>query len=567
MDAIFYTLPNRNIDYPALSIPALIGKLRPDFEVKQVDLNVRIRDELITYRGLKTIKDVYIPNLIKVCSYKSQTCRYLIRFFAFIQEIELKFGFNYIENVKNEMQNRNYEHVLLEQKTFDAVLTIFRLNSLLHTFFDIYVMYNNDIRNLEDDIIKVIIDNEVSYIIKQSPNLLGFTLLEIQKNFTLFFISLLRERGYKGYISIGGADSTRHYDKYMELYKQIDFAFIKEGEVSVAEVLRYLRVNKRNWEDIPGLAYRNNDQIFINNAVRFQPDEMVTPDFNDLELDKYLTSALPIQASRACYYGKCDYCIHWKTYSHYYERNAVCIVNDLEHLVKKYNTKYFHFTDDALSSELGIQISNEIIKRGLDIRWLVYGRLENIYTKECLEKWYKAGARILEWGFETASQQLLNDMKKNVDIENAKEVLKNSSDIGIINKLFCFHNYPTEKIEDLKCTVKFIEKYTNSRVIRPFSSLRNKLFLLKGSKLYNDSHYSNKFKKVWEPSGIFNVNASYKEFYEYDERKKIVELHATCISDYMKKNKIYATNDENVMLDLVIIDLQEKGNIPFYRCI
>ncbi len=59
LDILLLSLPNRNIDYPSLSLPTISGRLREDgFNVEQSDLNVLIRDRIITCNFLNILSSL-----------------------------------------------------------------------------------------------------------------------------------------------------------------------------------------------------------------------------------------------------------------------------------------------------------------------------------------------------------------------------------------------------------------------------------------------------------------------------------------------------------------------------
>jgi hypothetical protein len=329
-----------------------------------------------------------------------------------------------------------------------------------------------------------------------------------------------------------------------------------------------------------------------------QAVKIISPDFTGYELNKYLVPALPIHASRACYYAVerkhncnacsrhnilcdgsidlhgcekeengCNFCMHYKTYSNYIERDAVSVVNDLQFLNKTYGVTLFHFTDDALKPALGTAISEEIINRGLtNIRWLVYARFEPEFDYAVIKKWYDAGVRVIEWGLESASQNVIDHMNKNINILDVRRILQISSNIGILNKLFLFHNHPSESISDLKITLDFLMEMSQKEEIRLFPVVRNKMYLLKGTTLYES--WEKFYSKIWQPSSDFGITAAYLEYEPYREKEQMIESFVVEIHSLMKKRMVYSTDDENVMFDLLTMQhIDDQGKYTYFQCI
>ena len=377
----------------------------------------------------------------------------------------------------------------------------------------------------------------------------------------------------------GGADPTRYKDNYLKWFDVIDFVLVKEGEDSLPQLLSALKKDLVDYSSINGIIYRNRGNIVFNPPVPISVCRIPHPDFDGIRLDKYLTSTLPVHASRACYWALenvdknpefsnkrgCKFCAHYKTYSDYYERDAKSVVDDMEMLHKQYGTNLFHLTDDALKPSLGLAISKEIQKRQLyNFKWLVYARFEDAFTKEVLEEWHKGGVRVIEWGMESASQKVINLMNKAIKVETAQRIVSESKDIGILNKLFMFHNFPGETVEDLQESLDFLYRNTLNETIRPFPTIRNKMYLLKDTALYNSVDKERLYEKVWKPSGDFDVTALYVDLNDYAFKLPMLEEHLSIIKKLARDRFVFSTDDENVMFDLVVSDLKEQGKHTYY---
>lgn len=583
-DIYLLSVPNRNIDYPALALPTLTARLKGDgFSVVQKDINILIKDRMITALNLRAMKSHVLPALIAKSIMNEPLQKYFIKLNSYLRTVDKKWGFDTVEKIKTMMQNRQYESILEDKEGFEAALAIFKINRLLHNFIEYYTYHDKEIFQLfnsagVDDPINSIIEYTINDIVAENPYMLGFTVLEIQRNFVLYLIRRIKKK-YSGKIVVGGADPTRHREAYLQYFDCIDYVLLKEGEDNLSQLLYQIKQRTFCFDGIDGFIYRYNDEIICHEPKPIDICRITHPDFDGISLNKYLTSTLPVHASRACYWALenfpqdpklaekrgCKFCAHYKTYSTYYERTAKEVVDDMEMLYHKYGTKLFHLTDDALKPKLGVAISKEIKKRGLDdFRWLVYARLEEGFTASVLQEWYNGGARVIEWGLETASQKVLDAMNKSINVKTAQRIVCEASDIGILNKLFMFHNFPGESLDDLKETLDFLYYNTLNENIRPFPTVRNKMYLLKNTSLYNSLGKEKLFDKVWKPSGDFTVTANYVDLNDYNEKIPLIEKHLEKIKKLARNRFVFSTDDENVMFDLVVSSLKERGYCPYY---
>ncbi len=569
VDVIIVNSPNKNIDYPGLSLPVLSAALREKgYRVLQIDYNVILRDQILSQHGLNNLLECIVPFL---CSEYCESEFHLLRLGQlndYIKRLNISYRFSYLENVKFKVQNQEFEWVFSKEKRFRAYLELFKINRALHYIIDACILSHTELPSgFIADSIEGIFSDLISKIATDSPCLLGFSILDIQRGFSLALINKIRP-SYDGKIVVGGPDATRFPEEYMKLCKGIDIVFVGESEESLPCLVNELKSANPKINAIPGIYYRKKSGAVRNNKSRpidFNYNQ--SPDFHGLPLKKYLTPALPLQISRGCYWEKCNFCIHYDTYGTYHKRNIELVINDIKNLVSEYKTKYFHFTDDCISLALADKLTESIIHNKLDIRWLSYFRFEKGLNKNRLDRIYSAGGRVLELGLESASEKVLELMNKKVSISATKRIIEDASKRGFLLKLFMFHGYPGENINELKETIEFTQKRILEKKIRAFFPLRNRFELLRGSDIYESCRAGkNKYvKKMWESSGLFGIRGQYVSDINDTETIKLINEFVINIKKYMETEKIYNTDDENVMLDLIV--MEHKNPKKGWHCI
>ena len=95
-------------------------------------------------------------------------------------------------------------------------------------------------------------------------------------------------------------------------------------------------------------------------------------------------------------------------------------------------------------------LADELIKRNIEIYLIILARLENKFTYELLKKMKKAGILYVHWGYETASERILNLMNKGIEAKNRVEILKNSEKAGIMNHIFAMWDFPSETFAEVE---------------------------------------------------------------------------------------------------------------------
>ena len=133
------------------------------------------------------------------------------------------------------------------------------------------------------------------------------------------------------------------------------------------------------------------------------------------------------------------------------------MAEELDHLTQKYKTKYFTFSDEAISPNAFNRMSREILKRGVEIRSLGMLKFESgdKESPELFEDVYRAGFLMLFFGLESANDRILSIIDKGCNQDTERSVLKNSSVAGIWNHLYLFFGFPTEEREEAEDTIRF----------------------------------------------------------------------------------------------------------------
>nr|WP_315023245.1 radical SAM protein [uncultured Aminipila sp.] len=568
IELLLVSCPSKVIDYPSLSLPALTGYLvSKGIKVKQTDLNIEIKDRLLTEEQLEHLYKIVLPLLLRLNSKDKTQYDMLKEFYLLLDRINNKHGFKKIVNLKHSCQQRDY--TFLKDADSKVVLgDIFNISRSLDYLFNIIIQYDkyfekNNISFIVFDIVKNVIDR----IKFMNPKAIGLSMITTQNNFSLWFAQRIREQiGYKGHIFIGGAQPTKFEEIYLYDNKAIDSVVSGEGEETVFLLMKHLIEGNRDFATIPRLIYRIGFEIKKNNNTHYLRDNYCRPypEYDGFPLEKYLSPVLPILASSNCPWKKCKFCAHKTAFREAYtERNSLDVVNEMEHFYQKYGTKLFHFADETITAEQGSKISKIIEERALPILWMSFARLDEEFTKEHINQWYRGGARVIEWGLESASNKVLESMNKGIRVEKAQEILHVAGSVGIRNKLLTWHNYPGETIQDLQKTMAFVKKNVQEGFAVPMFTLRNRLVLQVGSELYNEciinKNKKNYFDKVWLPASQYSINAKYFNRVNDDKAKLIlIDAYFQELRKICALKDIFVACNENITFDLLLIQQKEE---------
>lgn len=140
-------------------------------------------------------------------------------------------------------------------------------------------------------------------------------------------------------------------------------------------------------------------------------------------------------------------------------RSAKNVVDEIEYLYKTYGKTKYTFCDDAFTVDKPRveELCREIKKRNLKIEWNCGTRVDMI-TKELLLTMKDAGCVSVWFGVESATQQVLDAMKKGITPELTEKVIGWVREVGLKPTPNVILGFPGETKESAWKTIKFIEK-------------------------------------------------------------------------------------------------------------
>jgi anaerobic magnesium-protoporphyrin IX monomethyl ester cyclase len=291
----------------------------------------------------------------------------------------------------------------------------------------------------------------------------------------------IKENDNSKFVFMGGAHVTALPKKTLEDFPEIDVIVIGEGEVTTPILIKRVK-NKKNLRNVLGIAYREDRKIIVN---RLRPiiknlDGLPIPAYHLLPINKYRPypphgKKLPymaIMTSRGCPF-RCAFCsksVHGKIYR---AKSPKAIIEEIKYIKKRYRIKELLFYDDTftLNRQRIIELCNEMIKNKINIPWSCETRV-NLVDKELLSKMKRAGCYIISYGVESGNQKILNNIKKDITIEQIKNAFKITRDVGINIVSYFMLGCPGDTEKTIKQTIEFAKEldanFTQFSICTPF---------------------------------------------------------------------------------------------------
>lgn len=244
-------------------------------------------------------------------------------------------------------------------------------------------------------------------------------------------------------------------------HPELDIAIIDEPEFAAQEI-----VEKEDLSEVLGIAFINGESVVKTKARPFLRDLDLLP-FPSRHLIKNEIYKMPgtgdlmtiVLTSRGCPY-KCIYCLAGKVSGKRLNlRHPSFLANEIEECYSKYGIKYFWFRSDTFTihKDWVIQVCKEIVDRKLPIKWSTNSRVDTI-DEERLFWMKKGGCLAIGYGIESGNQAILDKIKKDITLDQARKAVMLTKKYNIKAFLFFMIGFPWDSKDTISETIDFAKE-------------------------------------------------------------------------------------------------------------
>ena len=242
--------------------------------------------------------------------------------------------------------------------------------------------------------------------------------------------------------------------------KAIDIVARREFDFTINEIAQGKELN-----EIDGISYRNNGNILHTKDRKFIEDLDSLPfvvetykkdlNINNYQIPYLLKPYVSIYTGRGCP-GKCIFCLWPQTFTgNSYRVRSVNNVIDEVRLTKELfpETKEIFFDDDTFTANKTRARELAMGLKELNITWSTTSRANTDY--ETLKIMKDAGLRLLVVGYESGNQEILNNIKKGIALDDARKFTRRCKDLGIMIHGAFILGLPEETPETINDSIRF----------------------------------------------------------------------------------------------------------------
>ena len=329
-----------------------------------------------------------------------------------------------------------------------------------------FFLNHNDYCNLVENIKNKIYEEISKNIEKIVPDIIFITALSANIDSAIITASIAKKISNETVIVLGGPHPTALPEEVL-YNEEVDVVVRGEGEITCLELVNLIAGNRSNFRNnlklVDGISYKKDGELFHNKSRKqiYDLDSIPFPARHLLiEGCSYPPTAYAlIFSSRGCPYN-CIFCaskISWTRKIRY--RSPKNVLEEMRSVKEKYNCTNFRFQDDTLTinNDYLTKLCNLIIQNKLNITWSCLGRVDEM-SENTAKLMKKSGCSTVSLGIETGSKFSMEMIKKNINLDNVKNVIDVYKKSGIVTKGFFIYGFPWEDKAMIMESFKFIMK-------------------------------------------------------------------------------------------------------------
>lgn len=311
------------------------------------------------------------------------------------------------------------------------------------------------------DVERLEFEQTIKRVIDIDPRYIGFSGIVSTSYAFIKRLSLALRGALRNRKQILGGGLSAAWETVLK-HTAVDVIVLGEGDETIVDLLEHID-SGNDLSSINGIAYRASGRMEKTKRRRLiSPlDKLPYPEFDAVDMDQYLIDGIKfikgfsnkihdprfyekkrknkrmitIPVSRGCF-GRCTFC--YRAYPGLRTHSPGYIFDFVEYCISKFDVGFFTFGDECFAPniEWNWKFLNELKKRRIDIIFRILGMRVDTVNPEILAAYKQAGCWMIEYGFESGSQKMLNIMDKRVTVKQNRNAANWTREAGI-------HTFPT----------------------------------------------------------------------------------------------------------------------------
>lgn len=322
-----------------------------------------------------------------------------------------------------------------------------------------------DVDVLDASALELTYDEIGDEILKRKPDIVSISALTPTIGVALDSADKIKQVKPDTIVVLGGYHPTFEFQSVLE-EPSVDVVVRGEGEYTLLELVQTVEAGG-DLRNVNGLAFHDE----TDNSLVLTPDRSVIQDLDELPfpafhlfpMEKYrilniTTNVATIITTRGCPM-QCSFCSSAALHGHKLRRRSyqnVC--DEIELRLKEENIDTIAFMDDTftLNKRFVRDFCQEIKRRNLKFLWGCTSRVDTL-DEDLLQTMKDAGCITIFIGVESADQQMLEKMNKNITVSKTEKAFRLARKVGIRTIASCVIGMPEDTKNTINKTINFVK--------------------------------------------------------------------------------------------------------------
>jgi len=268
------------------------------------------------------------------------------------------------------------------------------------------------------------------------------------------------------------------------VFDYVDFITLDDGERPLLSLIEHLD-GRRPRKDLCRTFYRDQDRVmFADNPglSDFSMDDIGCPTYRGIDLNRYVTildSINPMHrlwseghwnkltVAHGCYWKQCTFCDVGLNYIGRYEMTPTeRLIGQIEQLIAETGKRGFHFVDEAAPPAALKSLALALLERKIEIHWWGNIRFEETFSPDLCRLLAASGCIAVTAGLETASDRLLEKMKKGITVDQTALVSAAFREAGILVHAYLMYGFPSETTQETMDSLERVRQLMEADLIQ-----------------------------------------------------------------------------------------------------
>lgn len=269
--------------------------------------------------------------------------------------------------------------------------------------------------------------------------------------------------------------------------KEPDIDFVISGQAEIPfQKLVYALASNTAYDDIAGLGYKKNGQLYINPQGEFKdisafPDvdySLINP--NDyIFTNSFSKRCITYFASHGCPF-QCGFCSLATVFcGKWFHKTINNIITDIKVLKERANLDGISFWDDNFftKKDFSLALAQALLDNKINLKWECCthaGLFNKLFSEEDIALFHKAGLRQIFTGAESGDNDILTLVSKHIQKEDNYTFVKKLKPSGIMPVFLLIVCFPVNPDKDLHETLDMVRQ---AKLMNPGLKIRLHIFV------------------------------------------------------------------------------------------